>query len=175
MLRLMAFHPMRPQEVAQLQGGDVLIEHGIKVLRVQAKDAITGNEHPQKSVKTAARLIPLHPAVADFYEHARKFGKDEFIFGKFKWNEGKGRAGWLMDKFPMFLRDKAKIREPTKRLVLYSLRHTFITAMRSAGVPEAEAKRLAGHGGDIHARYGGAELKLLADCIARTNPLELQA
>jgi integrase len=61
MLRLLAFTGARPNEIAMLQGGDVMEQDGIKFLRIQNADAVTGKLHPQKSVKTGeARTVPLH-------------------------------------------------------------------------------------------------------------------
>ena len=173
LLRLIAYSGARPNEVAQLQGGDVDEQDGVKVIHIRNTDAASGQPHPQKSVKKGlGRLVPLHADVLDFFDHAAKFAKDEFIFGRFPWNEDNGRAAWLIRSFPQFLRHDCKIIDPTKRLTLYSLRHRFHDAMDEAGVPEKQQYRLVGHAAkNIHARYGGGELPLLAKHMAMVKPM----
>jgi integrase len=174
MLRLLAFTGARPNEIAQLQGGDVYEQDGVKVIHIRNADALTLQPHPQKSVKSEGRLVPLHPAVLDFFDYADRFAKDAFIFGSFKWNADNGRAAWLISEFPRFLRHDCKIVEPTKRLSLYSLRHRFHDAMDEAGVDDKLQRRLVGHAAkNIHARYGGGELKLLAELMAKIKPASI--
>ena len=57
------------------------------------------------------------------------------------------------------------------RLRLYSLRHTFISAMRNAEIPEDVQKQIVGHGKDIHARYGKHELRKLAGHMKKVKAL----
>jgi integrase len=171
-LRLLTFTGARPNEICQLQGRDVCELDGVRSIRIQENDAVTGRKHPEKSVKTGeARVVPLHPAVMDFCKHAAQFGEGDFIFGAFPWNKDNGRAAWLTSEFPSFLKNNCKIVEPTKSLKLYSLRHTFVSAMRIAKVPLDIQKQIVGHGKDVHGRYGGGELGLLADYIATVKPM----
>jgi integrase len=173
LLRLIAFSGARPNEIAQLQGGDVYEQDGVKVIHIRNTDPVFGQPHPQKSVKKGlGRLAPLHPDVLDFFDHAAKLAKGEFIFGSFPWNKDNGRAAWLIRFFPQFLRHDCKIVDKTKRLTLYSLRHRFHDAMDEAGVPEKQQYRLVGHAAkNIHARYGGGELQLLARYMASIKPM----
>jgi integrase len=99
MLKLLAYTGCRPREISQLQGGDVGETDGVKFLHIRSTDAITGRVHPQKSVKpdNRARVVPLHPALADFYEYASKVGKGEFVFKAFKWNKDNGRE-WRIER-----------------------------------------------------------------------------
>jgi integrase len=174
-LRLLAFNGPRPNEIFQLQGGDVCMsDNGVKFIWVRDVDPVTGKRHPEKKVKTGqSRRVPLHPDVMDFFEYAAQFDKGEFIFGSFPWNKDNGRAHQLIAGFGQFLREDCQILEPTKRLTLYSLRHAFITAMRVAGVPKDFRTRVVGHGKDIHDGYGGGdeELPMLANWVAKTRPL----
>jgi integrase len=174
-LRLLAFNGPRPNEIFQLQGGDVCMsDNGVKFIWVRDIDAVTGKCHLQKRVKTGeSRRVPLHPGVMDFFEYAARFAKDEFIFGSFRLNKHNGRAHQLISEFGKFLREDCQIVEPTKRLTLYSLRHAFVTAMRVAGVPKDLRTRVVGHGKDIHDGYGGGdeELPMLAKYVALTKPL----
>ena len=171
MLRLFAFTGARMNEIAQLQGGDVEERDGVRFINIREEDAITGKPHPQKSVKTGeARWVPIHPMVAEFFDHARKFAKGEFIFRAFPWSKGNGRAGWLISHFPKFLEKECEIVDETQRLTLYSLRHRFHDAMDEARIPEKQQKRLTGHATDNHGRYGGKDLQLLAEYVAQMKP-----
>jgi hypothetical protein len=97
---------------------------------------------------------------------------DDFIFGAFPANKDNGRASWLITYFGDFLRDDCKIVEPHRRLSLYGLRHAFHDSMDRAMVPDKMQRRLVGHTGrDIHSHYGGSDLKLLADYMAKIEPL----
>jgi len=84
-LRMMAHTGARPNEILQLQGGDVVEENGVKCLRIQETDAVTGIKHPHKSIKTKKsnrtktderRVIPLHTDVLDFFDYTAKFAKE---------------------------------------------------------------------------------------------------
>jgi integrase len=173
MLRLLAFSGARPNEIAQLQGGDVYEHDGVKLIHIRNTDAITDQTHPQKSVKIGqGRLVPLHPDVIEFFDYAATFPKDAFIFGSFPWNKDNGRAAGLISSFPRFLREDCQIVDSTKRLTLYSLRHRFHDAMDAADIPEKQQHRLVGHAAkNIHARYGGGELQLLAKYMAMVKPM----
>jgi integrase len=177
MLRLIAFSGAGPGEISQLQGGDVCEEHGVKFFDIRNTDAVTGERHPEKSEKKKVRRrpVPLHPDVMDFFEHAQKFAKNEFIFGAFPYHKSGKRAHELISNFPRFLRDDCKIIDKTKKLTLYSFRHRFHNAMDEVdggnGVPDKIQRRLVGHGKDKHVRYGGGELKNLAYWMAKIKPL----
>jgi integrase len=173
MLRLLAFQGMRIIEASMLQAGDVFEQDGVKVVKVRDTDAITGLPHPLKSVKTETRLIPIHPEVAEFYDYASSFpNKDEFIFGKLKYDRhNKTRGAWLTQNFGKFTKKTCGIIEPNKKLSANSLRHRFHDAMDLAGVPDKIQRRITGHvGGDIHSQYGGNVLSLMADWIANVKP-----
>ena len=174
-LRLLAFDGPRPNEIYQLQGGDVCVsDNGVRFIWIRDTDAVTGKRHLQKKVKTGeARAVPLHPDVMDFFDYAADFAKDEFIFSSFPWNKDNGRAHQVTSDFGQFLRDDCKIIEPNKRLTLYSLRHSFVTAMRVAGVPKDIRNRIVGHGKDVSDRYGGGEeeLPMLAKHVAMVKPM----
>jgi integrase len=177
MLKLLTFTGARIREISQLQGGDVKVEDGIRFIEITNLYSASNQLHPQKSLKkgTTARLIPLHPKIADFYDHARKFSNDQFIFQTFPWDKNNGRGRWLISHFPQFLREECGIVDPKKRLTLYSLRHRFHDAMDEAGIPDKQQYRLTGHshhGPDAHLRYGGPILKLLAECIEMTQPID---
>ena len=173
MLRLLAFSGAAPNEIAQLQGGDVYEQDGVKVFHIRDTDAITQQPHPKKSEKrdVRRRVVPLHPDVMDFFDYAQRFPGDAFIFGNFTWNKYNGRAAWLISEFPRFLRHDCEIIDATRHLKLYSFRHRFHNAMDEAEIPDKIQRRLVGHSKDIHGRYGGGELKNLAYWIAQIKPM----
>jgi integrase len=176
MLKLLTFTGARIREISQLQGGDVREEDGIRFIEIANFDSISNQLHPQKSLKkgTTARIVPIHPKIADFYDHARKVPRGEFIFQTFPWDKNNGRGRWLISHFPRFLREECGIVDSTKRLTLYSLRHRFHDAMDEAGIPDKLQYRLTGHthhDADDHLRYGGPILKVLAECVARMKPI----
>jgi len=172
MLRLLAFTGARITEISMLQSGDVLEQDGVTVIKIRHTDAITGQEHPLKSVKTETRTVPLHPDILGFYEYAQSFAKkDDFIFGNLKWDKhNKTRATWLISNFSAFLKTDCGIVEPNKALKLYSFRHRFHDAMDEAEIPDKQQRRLTGHALDIHEKYG-SDLKKLASYVAKIKPL----
>jgi len=174
-LRLLAYTGCRPSEILQLQGGDVVAEHGVKFLRIQETDALTWQPHPRKSIKTDEdRVVPLHKDVLDFFDYAANFAKDAFIFSAFKWHKNGYRVKWFTNNFGELL-EKAGVKpdNPTGRFVLYSLRHAFHDAMDRAEVPEKQQKRLVGHGKkSVHDRYGRADLVLLRGYVNKLKIVE---
>jgi integrase len=179
-LKLLAYSGMRPREVFQLQGGDLQLSYnGVKFLWVTYNDAVTHKRHPEKTVKNnIPRMVPLHdPELLGFYDYAQQSGKDEFIFNEFKHDDGKGRTRWLVNQFGAFLRDDCKLvgekslSPDGRKLTLYSLRHTFKTAMRRAGgIDKYWIDRIMGHGKkDVSDGYGGGpeELPRMAEYVAR--------
>ena len=175
LLRVIAFTGARPNEIAQLQGGDVLEENGVKLIRIRQTDAVSGALHPQKSVKKGdGRDVPLHDAILGFFNHAGKFEPGAFIFGCFRWNRKFGRINYIGTRFSDFLKLKCKIvsSDPNKKYVLYSLRHSFHAAMDKAEVPDKQQQRLVGHSKSVHERYGGADLPLLRDYVNKLKIVE---
>ena len=175
---LMAYMGMRPGEVTQLQRGDVYVRHGVKVVHVRAIDCVTGLSHAQKRVKTvkSSRILPLHPECASFFQWSR--GRNDpqaFLFDCFRFDKGKKtRAGWLSLHGGKFIRQTCGIKctIPGKRLVPYSLRHTYISIMRDSKIERARQLVLTGHAtGEIHDEYGRpAKLRLLAADVATIDP-----
>ena len=175
MLRLLAFTGARPNEISMLQSGDIVRdeETGIQFIHIRDTDAVTGEKHLEKSIKTGeVRRVPLHPAVEDFFDYTQTFDKDAFIFGRFTYHKTGKRAHPLISVFGSFVREDCGIKkDPTKRLVLYSFRHRFETALREAQVFEDIRTALMGHGKDIPAGYGSWPLPTLFDAVKKTKPM----
>jgi integrase len=57
-------------------------------------------------------------------------------------------------------------------LTLHSVRHSWITAARAAGVDDATSDRITGHDKrTVSARYGSMPLPILAAAVALVDPL----
>jgi integrase len=140
---LMAYQGMRVEEAAQLRFEDVVAERGhgglLLGLRIQARPELG------TSVKNASseRTVPLHPKLVKAFTSEVRSG---------------GKAGWLFeDLVPMGLQQKrgravgiafcAHLRALgfDASYVLYSLRHTVITKLAEAEVPEHLIADLVGH------------------------------
>jgi integrase len=176
MLKLMAYSGATPREVSQLQGGDVGELDGARYFHVRSVDAVTHKEHPQKSIKKAARkrMVPLHPAIADFYDHAQTFKRGEFIFGAFDYHEVNGRCAWLVSEFSRQFLAKCNLDGNGTRLTLYSFRHRFHDAMKEVRprIDRDLQRRITGHSAeDVHASYGGDLLKVLNEEMQRVKPV----
>jgi integrase len=170
MLKLMLWTGARPKEISQLRKADVYAEASVPLIHIRAR-------HAEQTLKTGrARRIPLHPAIAaDFVAYADASERD-FIFGAFGFSvSDSGRAYWLVQHFPKFLRDVCGVTTPPgeERLTLYSFRHAFHDAVRNAEMPDEMQRVLTDHARQgVHDSYGkGPKLKLLAKYIARVNPL----
>ena len=176
-LKLMTWVGLRPNEAAQLRTSDIYEQDGVRIIHVRA----TLNSDEQMQLKKGSRRkIPLHPAIADFWDFAKSRNTD-FVFDALYFNLDNGRADWLMRRFGAFLRDVCKITTPEgeRKLTLYSLRHSYHDAMDNCDppIPDAMQRVLAAHAKkDAHERYGkGADLAKLAKVIERINPLVLRA
>ena len=59
------------------------------------------------------------------------------------------------------------------KVALHSFRHAYIDATINAGILDEVSRAIVGHAGKgVHGRYGqGAGLKVVADAVARVDPL----
>lgn len=176
LIRALIFLGARPNEIACLQGGDVYVEEGVRVVRISENDARTGSKSAFKSVKNgeSGRVVPLPPAIAEeFFEYARRFRDDEFVFSAFPWHPIHGRISWLSGKLPLFLKNQCGMTDKNKKLTLKSFRDTWIHYARIAGVPKDVRNAITGHSqGDVEGQhYGGYDLRMLADWMAKVRPL----
>lgn len=174
-LRVLAWTGARPNEVLQLQRGDVGMVDGVPCIRIRATCAVTGKAHALKSVKNgeSVRIVPLHPSIAAGFQAFAAGDAAGFVFGAFPHNAQKGRAHWFALNFGAFLRDCGIVAaNATERVSLYSLRHGFKGAMKRARIAEDNRKMIMGHSsGDVHGRYGGDDLSVLAADVARVDVL----
>ena len=174
-LKVLIWTGARPGEILQLQRGDVTEVDGVRILIVRKVCANAGERHPRKSLKNknSRRTVPLHPAIAGFFDYA-KASPTDFVFECFPWNKTKGRRGWWDKEFAPFIRDTCGIvAKPGEKLSLGSIRNTFHNAMDDAGIGDKPQRVLTGHAPpDIHEKYKrGVELLRLAGAMARIDPL----
>ncbi|HEY4254001.1 MAG TPA: site-specific integrase [Roseomonas sp.] len=155
---------LRVEEIAQLGKVDVRLQEGIHVF-----DVNTRNGKKLKS-KSARRLVPVHPALIQlgFLDYVEA-SPGSLVFASLPTKDGRGRiAAAYSKRFAALLRKKAKITD--ERLVFHSLRHTYATKARAAGIGEEELGRLLGHspGASVTARYGkGPGVQQLAELVRR--------
>jgi len=166
-LSLVALHSgMRLEEIAQLRNCDLRQVEGVWVFDVHGRN---GNK-----LKTAAaeRLVPVHPALIraglpDFAATAQL--QDSPLWPGLS----RGADGFLSSPFSKWFgrfRRAAGITSP--RLTFHSFRHTFIDALKQAGVEELTIRELVGHAnpsittGRYGKRYAVGHLVKAVGCIA---------
>jgi len=170
---LLAFHPMRLEEVCQLRVADVVVDGSIPFLNVHA-GADDGEERdavPARKLKTRAawRRVPVHPLVVDigFLEYVAGMHRQgaRLVFPELKPGGTAKRLGYTISKwFPTY---RAAI--GITGVDLHGLRHTAITKLISEGVHPDVVDALDGHEtpGE-RGRYGKApELRALLSAVER--------
>lgn len=132
----------RLNEIAQIDLSDIREEKGVLVFDL--------NDHGEgKQLKTAAsrRLVPVHSRLIEFglltYVEKLKSKGATTLFPDFPNSVEHGRGRNLGRWFNEKLLPKLGIK--SEELVFHSLRHTIITALMHADVPEQIVKAIAGH------------------------------
>lgn len=150
---VMMYSGARPGEIAQLLVDDVRQMHGKWVLH------ITDEGDDEKSLKTKGsfRVVPVHSKLIEmgFIKHVesqRKLGERR-VFPEAERNSRGQIAAKFEKKFGLYL-IKLGLKEG-RGLSLYSFRHGFSDAMRTAGFMDEEFGFLMGHSkASMTARYG---------------------
>ena len=150
---VMMYSGARPGEIAQLLVDDVRQLHGVWVMH------ITDEGDADKSLKTKGsfRIVPIHSKLVQmgFIEHIerqRQAGQRR-VFPEAERNEHGQIAYKFEKKFGRYL-IKLGLKEG-RGLSLYSFRHGFSDAMRTAGFMDDEFGFLMGHSKfSMTARYG---------------------
>lgn len=166
-LRLAIYHGPRISEIAQLQKADVKVLDGVKVMNLHD---LPGTQQSIKN-KYSVRVVPLHPACADFWDYAAA-ATGPRIFGTFGYDAREASWGqWIIRRFGTFLRKECNIAD--RRLTLHSIRHRFHDAMDDVKMFSPTQHRLVGHvEKGAHGAYGkGSGLKQLAEELAKVDPL----
>jgi integrase len=172
LIRLATFQGLRINEIAQLRQADIGMTKESKVPYLHIRQ---GDGQSLKTGDASARKVPLHPECREFYEWALrpKIGSDgkptDFVFGAFSLNPTNGRAWWVMNNFKTFRIEKCGITEG--KLTAHSLRHSFITARRKAGISEEMGAFLVGHAPrNVEGQYGGTDVDSLYELMKRIDP-----
>lgn len=146
------FSGLRMNEICQLHISDICIEGEIPYFNVNS-------DSEEKALKTASskRRVPIHSYLLEndflnFVNQKREAGSKRLFDDIPKASDGT-YSSVFSKRFTRLLRALGIKR---KGLCFHSLRHTFIDALRNAGVDKALAMALAGHSisGDIHSGYG---------------------
>lgn len=135
-LPLVALHSgLRVEEAAKLTLGDVREVEGLWCFCVQDTKTAAGN-----------RVVPVHPRLIKLglLDHRTKVEKEG---GKQLWPElKKGSEGRYSQGFVQWWSGfRGLIGLGRDGLVFHSFRHTFISSMEKAGVPETLAGQISGH------------------------------
>ena len=180
LLEVMTYSGMRPNEVLQLQRGDVYVEpeSSVKVFHIHRKCCVTGTRHPLKSMKNPKLrdvYVPLHPKIEAFFDFANA-GPDKaaFMFACFPYTgAGKKRRSWFDTNFCKLLKTCEIEPKPGKKLSLYSIGRLFHRAMDNVEIVKKRQEVITSHAPqDEHDKYSrGADLKLLAADVAKIDPL----
>ncbi|MFN3933256.1 MAG: tyrosine-type recombinase/integrase [Parvibaculum sp.] len=149
-------------EICQLDVADIKEVHGVRFIAIQDFDEA-------KRLKTAnsRRIVPLHPELEalGFDRYLESLPSTGRLFPKLK-PLGRKSEAQKFSKWGNELIDRAGVKD--SRLTFHSLRHTFITACRRAGIQEEIYQRITGHtAGNVGREYGGVELPTLARAMQR--------
>jgi integrase len=139
------FTGARLNEVCSLRVSDVEDRDGILCVNINDEDPDNN-----KSLKTAAarRLVPVHSKLielgfADFVGRRKVDGHDARLFKDFhfspKHGYGRNEGRWFNENFLPALGLK------TEQHVFHGLRHTLITRLHQASVPQPLVQTLVGH------------------------------
>ena len=160
-VRALAYTAMRPSELMALRPEQV----DSRCIRVEGG-----------KTKSAWRVIPLHPKIADFPDWISSGGLAVFANGK----TGAKQADPVTPvrhNFTQLIRKKMDppIQHPKK--ALYSLRSTFQNALRRAGAPIAVRRALLGHveSGAIRHYDDGPEFEELRRWVEAADPTQTYA
>ncbi|MEJ1358766.1 MAG: tyrosine-type recombinase/integrase [Candidatus Sedimenticola sp. (ex Thyasira tokunagai)] len=153
------FTGMRPEEICEIELTDVHADY-VHI--------------PEAKTESSVRDVPMHPLIKPLVkrlvEKSRK-GKDNYLLRGLK-RGGEDDKRWqnLGKRARYQLREKTGITD--KRVVFYSLRKNFSTAMENASIPESTAQQIVGHKKQSMT-YGlysnGVDLKVLSDAVQKVS------
>ncbi|WP_162893383.1 tyrosine-type recombinase/integrase [Phaeobacter sp. BS34] len=150
-VRVLTYSGMRPVEVIRLEPDDV----------TDSWIRITGSK-----TESSTRFVPLHPEIADFPAWVASGGLETFQSIK------TDQVGSVRHNFSRLLRKKMQnpITDPQK--ALYSLRSTFVNAMRRAGADIQVQRAILGHkeAGAIRHYDDGPEFEVKRKWVEATDP-----
>lgn len=150
-VRVLAFSGMRPVEVIRLTADDV----DDRLIRISGS-----------KTESSTRVVPLHPEISDLPQWLTGGGLDTFQSIK------TDQVGSVRHNFARLLREQMvdPIQDPQK--ALYSLRSTFVNAMRRAGADIQVQRAILGHkeAGAIRHYDDGPEFDVKRKWVEATDP-----
>lgn len=150
-VRILAFSGMRPIEVIRLTADDV----DDKLIRIKGS-----------KTESSTRVVPLHPELGDLHNWIANGGLKTFQTIKID------KVGSVRHNFARLLREQMRdpILDPQK--ALYSLRSTFVNAMRRAGADIQVQRAILGHkeAGAIRHYDDGPEFGVKRKWVDATDP-----
>lgn len=167
-LRLMTYTGARPEELAQLSPSDIMTVTGHLCLSLHDE----GDNHIKNP--SSVRTVPVHPELlrlgfAAFVEGAKD---RQYLFSTLE-PDGRGRRyGRMQKRLTGLINGKVS---KDRRLVPYSLRHTFRDTMENTDAPEWVIEGIMGHSNPEHKTgrgYGTAQVAKMAEWIAKADPFD---
>ena len=150
-VRVLTFSGMRPVEVIRLTADDV----DDKLIRIKGS-----------KTESSTRVVPLHPELRDLHQWIAHGGLKTFQTIK------TDQVGSVRHNFARLLREQMRdpIKDPQK--ALYSLRSTFVNAMRRAGADIQLQRAILGHkeAGAIRHYDDGPEFEVKRKWVEATDP-----
>jgi len=138
---LAMYQGARREELAQLWREDVRQEDGLWVLDI--------HEAGHRSLKNvhSVRKVPIHDRIIElgFLDFARPAGSNlqSQVFPELERSTSNGDLGESVGKW--FTRYRQRIDVYREKMDLHAFRHTFITRLQEAGVPQEQREALSGH------------------------------
>lgn len=150
-IRALMFTGMRPIEVLRLQPDDV----SDRAIR------ITGSK-----TESSTRVIPMHPEINSFCAWVKGGGLKTYQ------SIGTDPVGAIRHNFTRLIRNSLNPKIVDEQKTLYSLRSSFVNAMRRAGADIQMQRAILGHkeSGAIRHYDDGPEFEKKFDAVAMTDP-----
>jgi integrase len=165
---LAAFTGARCDELCGAMVGDVRVEDGINIIRIDVANREEGG-----SVKNSAsiRSVPLHPALIaeGLLKYVASLPKDGPLFPKVTPDRFGKRGGNGSKTIGRWIRNKVGITHERKA-PNHSWRHRFADQCRKVGIPRELRFAIEGHASsDVGDGYGsdGYPLRVLAEAVAK--------
>ena len=119
-------------------------------------------------------IIPMAKPLVAFFNRWRSRGAGEFVFPELQGKQSGGNSG-LSKQFALIMESAGIDRAESRgagchrffALSFHSLRHTCVSLMANAGVPEEIRRKLVGHTSDVHQVYTHLELTTLKQAVAK--------
>ena len=147
---------MRPEEVCRIETTDVS-EEGIFI--------------PEAKTESSVRTVPVHPVLKPLIEHWSAKNPEGYLLGDLKTGGEDGKRWIVIGKNCRYtLRVQAGITD--LRVVPYSLRHNFKTALRRLRLPDATIDQIMGHSKGLEAAASydhGEEIEALKEAVRQVD------